>query len=214
MQRDAATIRKGVGLIKPSLGRQQVATLLPHRKRLTATLSPDRSSTLTDGYINAICRRSLYAIKRCSPRYERGIKMITRYIPAASLTAAVLSLTFLSNPASAQQATQEKQPTQGQPDSNGTAATVSDQKIEAFAVAYLQVDKIRQEYSGKIGATSDPTAKQQLQTEASKQMVQAVQTSPGMSVDEYNAILAAANKDPALVKKLQDKLQKSAPAQQ
>jgi hypothetical protein len=140
--------------------------------------------------------------------------MITRYIPAASLTAAALSMMFLSSPASAQQATQEKQPTQEQPDSNGTAATVSDQKIEAFTVAYLQVDKIRQEYSAKIGATSDPTTKQQLQTEASKQMVQAVQTSPGMSVDEYNAILAAANKDPALVKKLQDKLQKSAPAQQ
>jgi hypothetical protein len=140
--------------------------------------------------------------------------MITRYIPAASLTAAVLSLTLLSNPASAQQATQEKQPTQGQPDSNSTASTVSDQKIEAFAVAYLQVDKIRQEYSAKIGATSDPTAKQQLQTEASKQMEQAVETSPGMSVDEYKTILTAAQKDPVLVKKVQDKLQKSAPAQQ
>jgi hypothetical protein len=140
--------------------------------------------------------------------------MITRYIPAASLTAAVLSLTLLSNPASAQQATQEKQPTQGQPDSNSTASTVSDQKIEAFAVAYLQVDKIRQEYSAKIGATSDPSAKQQLQTEASKQMEQAVETSPGMSVDEYKTILTAAQKDPVLVKKVQDKLQKSAPAQQ
>ncbi|MBM3094056.1 DUF4168 domain-containing protein [Ensifer sp. T173] len=140
--------------------------------------------------------------------------MINRYIPAASLTAAVLSLTLLSNPASAQQATQEKQPTQAQPDNNGTAATVSDQKIEAFAVAYLQVDKIRQEYSAKIGATSDPSAKQQLQTEASKQMEQAVQTSPGMSVDEYKTILTAAQKDPVLVKKVQDKLQKAAPAQQ
>lgn len=139
--------------------------------------------------------------------------MITRYIPAAPFAAAVLSLMFLNSPASAQQATQEKQPTQGQPDSNRTAATVSDQKLEAFTVAYLQVDKIRQEYSAKIGATSDPTAKQQLQTEASKQMVQAVQTSPGMSVEEYKAILTAAQNDPALVKKLQDKLQKSAPAQ-
>ncbi|AYG69675.1 MULTISPECIES: DUF4168 domain-containing protein [unclassified Rhizobium] len=138
--------------------------------------------------------------------------MITRYIPAASLTAAVLSLMLLGNPASAQQATQEKQPTQGQPDSGGAPAAVSDQKIEAFAVAYLQVDKIRQEYSAKIGATSDATAKQQLQTEASKQMVQAVQTSPGMSVDEYNAILTAAQKDPVLVKKVQNELQKSAPA--
>ncbi|MGG6892422.1 MULTISPECIES: DUF4168 domain-containing protein [Rhizobium] len=140
--------------------------------------------------------------------------MITRYVSAASLTAAALSLMLLSNPASAQQATQDKQSTQGQPDSSGTAATVSDQKIEAFAVAYLQVDKIRQEYSAKIEAASDATAKQQLQTEASKQMVQAVQTSPGMSVGEYNAILTAAKKDPALVKKVQDKLQKSAPAQQ
>lgn len=137
--------------------------------------------------------------------------MITRYIPAA---AAALSLMFLVNPASAQQATQEKPAAQGQPDKNDTAATISDQKIEAFAVAYLQVDKIRQEYSAKIGATSDPTAKQQLQTEASKQMEQAVQTSPGMSVDEYKAILTAAQNDPVLVKKLQDKLQKSAPAQQ
>lgn len=140
--------------------------------------------------------------------------MITRYISAASATAAVLSLLFVSNPAPAQQATQENQPTQGQPNSNGTAPAVSDQKIEAFAVAYLQVDKIRQEYSAKIGATSDATAKQQLQTEASKQMVQAVQTSPGMSVDEYNAILTAAQKDPALVKRVQDKIQKSEPAEQ
>ncbi|KAA1183872.1 DUF4168 domain-containing protein [Rhizobium tropici] len=140
--------------------------------------------------------------------------MITRYISAASATAAVLSLLLAGNPASAQQATQEKQPTQAQPDSNATTAPVSDQKIEAFAVAYLQVDKIRQEYSAKIGATPDASAKQQLQTEASKQMVQAVQTSPGMSVDEYNAILTAAQKDPALVKRVQDKIQKSAPAQQ
>lgn len=140
--------------------------------------------------------------------------MITRYISAASLTAAVLSLLSFSNPASAQQATQDKQSTQGQPDSSGAATAVSDQQIEAFAVAYLQVDKIRQEYSAKIGATSDATAKQQLQTEASKQMVQAVKTSPGMSVEEYKAILTAAQTDPALGKKVQDKLQKSAPAQQ
>lgn len=140
--------------------------------------------------------------------------MITRYISAASTTATVLGLLFVTNPAFAQQATQENQPTQAQPNSSGTAAAVSDQKIEAFAVAYLQVDKIRQEYSAKIGATSDATAKQQLQTEASKQMVQAVQTSPGMSVDEYNAILTAAQKDPALVKRVQDKIQKSEPAQQ
>ncbi|KAB1084060.1 DUF4168 domain-containing protein [Neorhizobium galegae] len=140
--------------------------------------------------------------------------MITRYIAPASLTTALLSLMFLSNPASAQQATPEKQPIQGQADSNGAADAVSDQKIEAFAVAYLQVDKVRQEYSAKIGATPDAAAKQQLQAEAGKQMVQAVEASPGMSVEEYNVILTAAQKDPALVQKVQEKLQKAIPAQQ
>ncbi|PKA39584.1 DUF4168 domain-containing protein [Rhizobium sullae] len=139
--------------------------------------------------------------------------MITRYTPVASLTAAALSLMFLSNPASAQQAAPEQPAQQGQTGSQGAPAAVSDQKIEAFAVAYLQVDKVRQEYSAKIGATQDTAAKQQLQTEASKQMVQAVEASP-ISLDEYNSILTAAQKDPALVKRVQDKLQESAPAQQ
>ncbi|MGY5810233.1 DUF4168 domain-containing protein [Rhizobium sp. LEGMi198b] len=137
--------------------------------------------------------------------------MIDRYISAASLTAAVLGLIFLSNPALAQQAAQ---PAQVQPNGNGVAAAISNEKIEAFTVAHLQVDKIRQEYATKIEAAADETAKQELRSEARKQMIQAVQTSPNISVDEYNAILAAAQKDPVLVKKVQEKLQKPAPAQQ
>ncbi|WP_039844135.1 DUF4168 domain-containing protein [Rhizobium gallicum] len=139
--------------------------------------------------------------------------MITRFTPVASLTAAALSLMFFSSPASAQQAAPAQQPVQAQPEGKGAAAAVSDQKIEAFAVAYLQVDQVRQEYSAKIGATQDTAAKQQLQTEASKQMVQAVEASPGISLDEYNSILTAAQNDPALVKRVQEKLQESAPAQ-
>ena len=140
--------------------------------------------------------------------------MITRHIRAASLTVAVFSLMFLGNAAFAQEKAQEKPPIPGQVDGNGAAAALSDQKIEAFVVAYLQVDKVRQEYSAKLGATPDPTAKQQLQTEASKQMVQAVQAAPGMSLEEYNAILTAAQNDPELVKRLQEKLQNAAPASQ
>ncbi|CDM56654.1 DUF4168 domain-containing protein [Rhizobium sp. T136] len=139
--------------------------------------------------------------------------MTTRYIAAALLTAAAFGLVPLSTPASAQQAAPETQPIQAQPESKGEAA-VSDQKIEAFAVAYLQVDKIRQEYAAKLQATQDAGAKQQLQTEGSKQMVQAVEGSPGISVEEYNSILTAAQNDPALVKRVQEKLQESAPTQQ
>ncbi|NLS07771.1 DUF4168 domain-containing protein [Rhizobium sp. P32RR-XVIII] len=76
------------------------------------------------------------------------------------------------------------------------------------------LNDIRQEYSAKIGATSDEAAKQKLQTEASQQMVQAVEASPDMSVKEYTSILTAAQNDPALAKKIQEKMGNPAPSQQ
>ena len=140
--------------------------------------------------------------------------MITHYTPVAALTAAVFSLiTF--GPASAVEVAQaqEPQPTQQAP-ADGNGAAVSDQKIEAFAVAYLKVDKVRQDYSAKIGAASDEVAKQKLQDEAKTQMVEAVKTSPDISVEEFASILTAAQHDPALANKVREKIDKSAPSQQ
>ncbi|GAA3108041.1 DUF4168 domain-containing protein [Rhizobium viscosum] len=148
--------------------------------------------------------------------------MITRYTPVAMMTAAVFSLLALS-PASAEDmaqaqqqppATQGQAPMQGQSGDNGAAAPVSDQKIEAFAVAYLQVDKVRKEYSAKIGATKDEAAKQKLQEEAKKQMVDTVEASNNISVEEYSSILTAAQSDPALAKKVLEKIGTPPPAQQ
>ncbi|MBB3656707.1 hypothetical protein FHX15_001935 [Rhizobium sp. BK650] len=145
--------------------------------------------------------------------------MITRYTQVATMTAVVFSLLALS-PASAediaqaQQQPQGRAPMQGQAGGNGAAAPVSDQKIEAFAVAYLQVDKVRQEYSAKIGATKDEAAKQKLQEEAKKQMVDTVEASNGISVEEYSSILTAAQSDPALAKKVLEKIGAPPPAQQ
>lgn len=139
---------------------------------------------------------------------------MTNYIRTASITASVLSLIFLGGSAFAQEKTQDKPPVQGQVDGNGATAPISDQKIEAFAVAYHQVDKVRKDYSAKLGATPDAAAKQKLQTEATKQMVQTVAATPGISVDEYSSILTAAQSDPVLAKRVEEKLQPSAPAQQ
>ncbi|MGG7578538.1 DUF4168 domain-containing protein [Rhizobium sp. Nf11,1] len=145
--------------------------------------------------------------------------MITRYTSLATMTAAVLSLLALS-PASATEFAQAQQqpPAQGQAPMQGQGATgaaspVSDQKLEAFAVAYVQVDKVRQEYSAKIDATKDQASKQKLQDEAKKQMVETVQASPDISVEEYSSILTAAQSDPALAKKVLDKIGTPPPAQ-
>lgn len=136
--------------------------------------------------------------------------MIKRYTLVASLTAAIFSSVALA-PASALEVAQAQQA----PSEPGKTAdtAITDQKIEAFAVAYLQVDKVRQAYSAKIEATTDAAAKEKLQTEASKEMVKAVEASPAMSVEEYSTILSAAQSDPAVAKKVQEKLQTSAPAQ-
>lgn len=140
--------------------------------------------------------------------------MNSRHTLVATLAAAVLGLTALS-PAHALETAQAQTPPPAQEQAGGNAAkgAISDQKIEAFAVAYLQVDKVRQEYSAKIEATTDTAAKEKLQTEASKEMVEAVEASSAISVEEYSAILSAAQSDPAIAKKVQEKVQATAPAQ-
>ena len=136
--------------------------------------------------------------------------MTIRHMPVAALTAAALSLIVISSPAFAQSAAEP----QGTQPMQGTApAAISDQKIEAFAVAYLQVDKVRQDYAAKIGAEKDAVNKQKLQNEANKQMINAVEKSPDMSLDEYKTIITAAQTNPDVAKKVQEKLKTSDTAQ-
>jgi hypothetical protein len=135
--------------------------------------------------------------------------MTIRHMPVAALTAAALSLIVINSPAFAQASqTQATQPIQGT-----APAVISDKKIEAFAVAYLQVDKVRQDYAAKIGAEKDATAKQKLQNEANKQMINAVEKSPDMSLEEYKSIITAAQTNPEVAQKVQEKLKTTTSAQ-
>ena len=137
--------------------------------------------------------------------------MTIRHMPVAALGAAALSLIVINAPAFAQTAAepQASQPAQGQP-AQGQAPAISDQKLEAFAVAYLQVDKVRKDFAAKIGAEEDKVAKQKLQNEANKQMISAVETSPDMSLNEYKTIITATQSDPEVARKVQEKLKTTA----
>jgi hypothetical protein len=136
--------------------------------------------------------------------------MTIRHMPVAALTAAALSLIVINSPAFAQGAAE---PQATQPMQGTAPAAISDQKIEAFAVAYLQVDKVRQDYAAKIGAEKDAVNKQKLQNEANKQMINAVEKSPDMSLDEYKTIITAAQTNPDVAKKVQEKLKTTDTAQ-
>lgn len=137
--------------------------------------------------------------------------MTKRHMPVAALTAAALSLIVINAPAFAQGAAE---PQTAQPMQGGEPAAISEKKIEAFAVAYLQVDKVRQDFAVRIGAEKDAVAKQKLQNEANKQMINAVEKSPGMSLDDYKTIVTAAQTNPEVARKVQEKLQTAAPAAQ
>ncbi|MDQ0321238.1 hypothetical protein QO002_003376 [Pararhizobium capsulatum DSM 1112] len=135
------------------------------------------------------------------------------HMPIAALTAAAWSLIVVSTPAFAQGAA-EPQATSPQTTpqiQTGAPAAISDQKLEAFAVAYLKVDSVRQTYAAKIGAEKNATSRQKLQNEANKQMIDAVQNSPGMSVEEYKTIVSTAQTNPEVARKVQEKL-KTSPA--
>jgi hypothetical protein len=136
--------------------------------------------------------------------------MTIRHMPVAALTAAALSLIVINSPAFAQGAAE---PQATQPMQGTAPAAISDQKIEAFAVAYLQVDKVRQDYAAKIGAEKDAVGKQKLQNEANKQMINAVEKSPDMSLDEYKTIITAAQTDPDVAQTVQEKLKTTDTAQ-
>ena len=72
---------------------------------------------------------------------------------------------------------------------------------------------MRQDYAAKIGAEKDAVNKQKLQNEANKQMINAVEKSPDMSLDEYKTIITAAQTDPDVAKKVQEKLKTTDTAQ-
>jgi hypothetical protein len=136
--------------------------------------------------------------------------MTIRHMPVAALTAAALSLIVINSPAFAQGAAE---PQATQPMQGTAPAAISDKQIEAFAVAYLQVDKVRQDYAVRIGSEKDATAKQKLQNEANKQMINAVEKSPDMSLEKYKTIITAAQTNPEVAKKVQEKLKTTTPGQ-
>lgn len=132
------------------------------------------------------------------------------HMPIAALTAAAWSLIVVSTPAFAQGAA-EPQAASPQAVPQAQAATpISDEKLEAFAVAYLKVDSVRQSYAARIGAEKDAASRQKLQNEANKQMINAVQSSPDLTVDEYKTIVSTAQTDPEVARKVQEKLKTSA----
>ena len=78
--------------------------------------------------------------------------------------------------------------------------------LRLFAVAYLQVEQIGKKYATQFKSAETDTDRQQVVQQAQAEMVEAIQSTDGMTVEQYNAIAEQAKGDPALAKQISEQL--------
>ena len=130
---------------------------------------------------------------------------------AAALTVAGLLLLPAANaqvnqpPARPQaQSPQAQSPQAPSPQPQSPSPNISDQKLNAAALAIGQVTSVRQSYERKI-SEAPPSDKQRITQEENTALEKAV-TDQGLSVDEYNTIIRTAQNDPAVRQKLSQRI--------
>lgn len=83
----------------------------------------------------------------------------------------------------------------------------SDDQLQSFAMAALEIQEIRTDYVAQIQEAESEEQRQQLAEEANTEMVGAVEAAPGISVEEYNAIIEASADDPELSQRINQYMQ-------
>ena len=131
----------------------------------------------------------------------------TRTLPFAALAAGLIATPLLAGTALAQMAAPPA------PQGTGTstmppttnpgmpAQPMSHATIAKAGHALRQVVAINKMYGNKLAKTSDPAAKQQL-VAAAKQKAMGAITSHGLTVGQYNQVLASAEQNPAMRQQL------------
>jgi hypothetical protein len=87
-----------------------------------------------------------------------------------------------------------KQPSPAEP------SNVSDKDLRAFVKAYVEYQKIRQNYEPKMNNTKDEREKQKIQREGDEKVKQALEKQ-GLTPQAYNRLFVAVNGNPQLRQK-------------
>ncbi|WP_296465487.1 DUF4168 domain-containing protein [Pigmentiphaga sp.] len=125
-----------------------------------------------------------------------GLKRV--FVPAAgALLLAAASAAF------AQPAGQAPAPGAAPTPPSAPAQSVSDDQLRKFVNAAQKVGLISQEYTPKLQAAPDAAAQQQVHKEADDKMVEAVHAE-GLTVDEFNGIGQALERNPALAQRARE----------
>lgn len=122
---------------------------------------------------------------------------------------AAVSVLALSGPgvAIAQQQSQEpqaqqpQQPQAQQPQQQ--AQEFSEEKLDSFVAAAIEVEELVAEWSPKIEAAQDEQAAEELRAQANEELAAAIESTDGITMAEYQQIAQAARTDQQLAQRLQ-----------
>jgi hypothetical protein len=128
-----------------------------------------------------------------SPPRSIGMRTLRTSFAAAVFGAAWLTSLPVAN---SQDQTQSNTPDSASSPSAPEQNPIPDQKLGAAAAAMEQVASLRQTYQHQIAKASE-SDKPRLASEASQALTKAV-TDQGLSVDEYNSIMQAAQSNPTV----------------
>jgi hypothetical protein len=120
--------------------------------------------------------------------------MMTAYIRFRwSILALLLSINLLAASTWSADAP-PRQPSRAEP------TNVSDKDLRAFVKAYVEYQKIRQNYEPKMNNTRDEKEKQRIQREGDDKVKQALERQ-GLTPQAYNRLFTAVNGNPQLRQK-------------
>lgn len=113
---------------------------------------------------------------------------------------AVAATLLIASAAVAQQAAQQA------PQSAPETIEVSDQQLQQFADAQMEIASIQKDFRSRLQNVEDPEKAQKLQREANEEMTTAVEE-VGLDVESFNQIAMAIQSDPELQQDLTEMLQ-------
>lgn len=118
------------------------------------------------------------------------------FLPAAALAAAGLAFASIANvPAAAEQPTGLQ---------FAQAQSYSEEKLQSFALAVVNVQQIQEQYMVEMQRAESEAERQQMAEGITEETVNAVESQPGITVEEYNEIMRAAGEDPALRERINE----------
>jgi len=135
---------------------------------------------------------------------------VTPRAPLGLAAAAALML-GVAGPAAAQaqsapQNAAPSAPTTTQPNAGTPTVNVSDQKLRTFIDAATEVQTISEKWQAKAASSNSTEQVEEVRRQATEEMVGAVKDK-GMTVDEFNTISKAAERDPQLKSRIVAMLQ-------